>query len=248
MQSLSATTETVLVFTGSKGEDAERFSKFDAAVKASLKPESFKYRHLDQTKLSSDINLSSKVCKALLLAPASSDEFDEKSRKNLFSYFSSGGKIMFFGENEKDPNWLWFLDYAFKDKQILSRIQTAFLKFVKGERIPTDLQALQLSTDKDSGSEFSAAFIKVENLIPVLYVSREDGSTAAFAASSPESILNQDLTVWKDLLRIIDVVLVPGQDHRFTFTRMLSRIEVRQRFELQPSQDYANFCMFVSLG
>lgn len=228
MESLAATPETVYVYTGRLGEDIERFEKFDEAVKLLLKPNSFKYSHLDQTRLSSDINLL-KICKALLMAPATNQEFNEKSRKNLLNYFAGGGKVMFFGDFKTDPDWLWFLKYSFKDEQILSRIFSAFEKFVKGDRIPTNLQALQLPTDGKIVNEYSVAFIRVENTIPLLYLSCENGSTAAFAAASPQEVMEQNLTVWKDLLRIIDVIIFPGQDHRFTFNRMLSRVEVRKK-------------------
>uniref|UniRef100_A0A915L0S2 BPL/LPL catalytic domain-containing protein n=1 Tax=Romanomermis culicivorax TaxID=13658 RepID=A0A915L0S2_ROMCU len=234
--SIPVTLQTILICIGRESTDRSAgtyLAKLDQSLKAILEPAHFKYHHTTLEKLSDELshsNLHKKYSAIVLAAENSAKDVDEKSKRNLLDYFRRGGKVLFLGRTTADENWTWLLDSLVPDKQILGNVKSKFDKFAGGERIPSDWP-VQINSDSKSGDakyekqNYAVAMLKVDGMIPVLYVSADEAGTVAFAAAHPFDLLDQNVNVWKDLLRVIDVNVLPGQDHKFTYNRMMNRLQ-----------------------
>lgn len=193
----------LFVYNGAQ-EDPKEFEKFYKIFKTALRRDTYAIYPLSHKFISAMPWMP--YCRALFVSTEKSNQINADVRKMMESYFKQGGKLMFFCDLKCDPDALWFLKSAITDDKLAKDVHEGFQRFDKTGLMPVNLTGKQVVKGSDTNvNEQYLAMMRIENAVSILYLATDTGSTVAFAAGEPEMFLNQNVEVWKDILRVLDM-------------------------------------------
>lgn len=136
--------------------------------------------------------------------------FGEDVKKELATYFSESGKVVFFCDPQEGRKAMWLLQKASApNEEWPEAVGKAYEHFAQNQPVPTDLQAVQTHKG-DNLTYLSLGLIKGANGA-FTYLKCEDGDTAVFVAMTLEQVLTRGAFIWTELLRVVSLPAVSAQ-------------------------------------
>lgn len=214
----------VFVYNGLQ-EDAAEFDRFAKMFRNVLRRDTYSVYPISHEFFSTKAWMS--YCRALIVSTENSAQIESSVRKLMQEYFKQGGKLMFFCDLKSDEESLWFLKSIMDDSAMIDKIREGFKRFDQTGLMPINLTGKQTIKGADkNASEHYLAMMRVENAASVLYLSADSSGTVAFVAGEPAALLNQNLEVWKDLVRVLDLDVSATVQPAMTSGYLVSRDKV----------------------